>query len=601
MDFRFSSQGLLVILLCGFAITAQAADGFYSESSTPMTAARDIASADFDNDTLEDAVVVHGRDSIVDDQTPTFFLQNISTGLSLPISGSGAGLVGNRVAAADFNNDGNIDLVISGGDRLSSGGTVSYINSATAVYFNTGNWTSGTGFDFNAPTVLGSPEYAPELTVGDIDGDLDIDIIVARNEFNVSSTSGTITIWVNQGGIQGGSLGTFSARPYQEANGPYSEVTALTLANLSLLSQPDLIISRDISNIGSTSVHIALNDGAGNFSTQTSGLPYNIDLGAVRVNDANLIGRDYLGLAIGKGARSAVYQIIRATGSAPTDYSETASLGLNPQNIQRVIATNALGTGDSGLVLIGDFDSDPTSGTAATGVYTSPSPGVYETNQQCLLDNISLARAGVNLATDPIEFSAKDDLLILSDNQLYRLFNNANPVTSQCCTTNLIYIQPFVSFDTRSSPAVREADERSPAVWLDSFNTLVQLRTSLMPQTPGGQRYAAHYATHESQLLDIFIQDPAVANTWKNVLSSWNPAMQSLIDHTDDQYILSGMQMADLQTYLQLLEPYAGVGDTVTAELALLAPLNSYAGGSLRDFRQATIGLDAIFSDGFEQ
>ena len=248
---------------------------FFPLPSGNFPGATDLAVGDFNGDMNDDFVMIFGIDDevVFPVATPNFYLQT-NAGI-FNVVRNGNPVVGSRVAAADFNGDTFIDLVITGGDTANS----LVFPSSTAVYFNSGDWSVNTGFDFDAPLVLGQLQYAPELVVGDYDGDGDVDIILGVSE---PGGFGTVVIWINQGYAQAGTEGTFQSVNYIESAGPYSEITALSLGQVSITNSTlDLMFARENTN----KFKIALNDNLGGFSTTTT----DISVNGTAVNDIQMV------------------------------------------------------------------------------------------------------------------------------------------------------------------------------------------------------------------------------------------------------------------------------------------------------------------------
>lgn len=119
---------------------------------------------DLDNDGLADLVVNQFQSNNI------FILKNLggtNFSFSAPIVITALGTL-NDITTADFNNDGKLDLV-----------TTSTFNNQILVLFN----TSAGSISFGAPQTLTTSNGPWGLDVGDIDGDKDVDIIVAnRNQ-----------------------------------------------------------------------------------------------------------------------------------------------------------------------------------------------------------------------------------------------------------------------------------------------------------------------------------------------------------------------------------------------------------------------------------
>jgi hypothetical protein len=109
------------------------------------------------------------------------------------------GATGNGVALGDLDGDGDIDALVAN-DYASFGGNVE----ANQVWLNQGDGT------FTPGQTLGNFN-GHAVALGDLDGDGDLDAVIAGSEGNL--------VWVNQGGAQAGQAGTFASGALLGSNG----------------------------------------------------------------------------------------------------------------------------------------------------------------------------------------------------------------------------------------------------------------------------------------------------------------------------------------------------------------------------------------------
>ncbi|MCH7779926.1 MAG: VCBS repeat-containing protein [Acidobacteria bacterium] len=146
----------------------------------------DIDLGDLDNDGDLDAVAMgDGRNSIFFNQGG---VQGATTGIfQLGTDDDWIGNLSRGVKIGDLDNDNDLDLVIVG-----LGGMLTYIND--------GNLQGGTLGSFTLGSIFGL-FTGVNVDVGDIDSDGDLDIVgISDND---------VRTFLNQGGAQGGTLGTF--------------------------------------------------------------------------------------------------------------------------------------------------------------------------------------------------------------------------------------------------------------------------------------------------------------------------------------------------------------------------------------------------------
>jgi hypothetical protein len=186
------------------------------------TSASDVLLANLTGSALPELVVVRGDGTV-------FFHDNTAGSFGAARAVDSGGPV-TAVASADFNRDGNGDLVVA--RTVPSAGGVP----ANSIYVG-----DGAG-QFTAAAQLGAAPTIAVLT-GDVDADGDDDVVAVN-------ATGAHQLFVNSGN------GTFSqhARLLVSRN-----ATAATLARIGAAQNLDLVVG------GADGLHVFLNDGLGNF------------------------------------------------------------------------------------------------------------------------------------------------------------------------------------------------------------------------------------------------------------------------------------------------------------------------------------------------
>jgi uncharacterized repeat protein (TIGR01451 family) len=318
--------------------------------------------ADFNNDGKIDLAVPNGSANTV-----SVFLGN-GDGTFQPQASYNAGPSGNAYAAAvgDFNADGNPDLVVSNvGNGLAT----------ISVLMGNGDGT------FQLPVTHAVGNYPSAVVVGDFNGDGNADIAVADRDDN------TISVLLGNGD------GTFQAQTtYASGNSP------IALVALSLKGDGDLDLVA--ANASDNTLSVLIGNGDGTFQAQatyavgTSPVALaaadlngdgNVDLVAVNASD------NTLSVLLGNGNGTLQPQMTYSTGNSPAavvttdldgdgkvdlvvsnggDNTLSVLLGKGDGTFQPAIAI-PVGAGPGGLAA-GDYNGDGLADVASIG-NTAPS------------------------------------------------------------------------------------------------------------------------------------------------------------------------------------------------------------------------------------
>jgi hypothetical protein len=262
-DFNHSGhQGLAVGLFNNqaAAILFGHGDGTFTTSTTlvnargmPLTS---MAAADFNGDGNLDLLTLGGINGL----SPVALLGYGRGAFNSVLQNFE--IVGNSMAAGDFNRDGKFDLVIDSEDLLAGVGVEQVVLGNGDGTFTPGSSPNGRGF----------------VTVGDFNGDSKLDLALCDSSTNM------LTIFLGDGG------GNFTASDF-----------------LGVGSQPDAIVAGDFNNDGKLDVAIAnnadhtiallLGNGDGTFAF-ASGSPYGVGKGPFAVTAADFNGDGKLDLAV---------------------------------------------------------------------------------------------------------------------------------------------------------------------------------------------------------------------------------------------------------------------------------------------------------------
>jgi hypothetical protein len=230
-------------------------DGFgnFTETSTPIDGNQfgDAATADFDGDGNADVVISGEPDSFSPEQTVVYF--GDGTG-GFPRQTTLQGLSRSSLAVGDLNNDGNVDLVASGRDGTSTG--------VTRVYLGDGQG----GFMASGAQVAGG--IASGLDLGDVDRDGNLDLVITNADQGSGQGRGTL-LYLGDG-AGGFTLSTVTLDPIDFGLGSGARSSA-TFADFSGDGALDLVVAGPDDNF-QPSATLYEGDGQGGFTDVQGGL-----------------------------------------------------------------------------------------------------------------------------------------------------------------------------------------------------------------------------------------------------------------------------------------------------------------------------------------
>ena len=210
-----------------------------------------------------------------------------------PVNATQTGTSHNRVVAADFNGDGNIDLATERSVAFNAGTGTAFIN---PVAISTG----ATGF----------------MDAGDIDGDGDIDIVAPTN-------SGDIRILRNNGN------GTFAAPTTVSFSGTIFSASSVALGDFD--GDGDLDAAATV-GFGVGTVAILTNDGAGNFSAGVN-VATNSNSGSSDVEAADIDNDGDLDLLVTKNFFQSDVVVLRNLGNGNFAPAGVVTVGGAPSSV----------------------------------------------------------------------------------------------------------------------------------------------------------------------------------------------------------------------------------------------------------------------------
>lgn len=336
------------------------------------------ALADFNQDGFLDLAVSGSTGSSSNPSSVAIFLNNGGGIFSLQTTLSASGLAA-AVEAGDFNADGTIDIAVAGTNN-NFGIVVVFLNDGFGNFSNAGNFSVG-----------GSPR---DLEVADFNGDGISDILSTNTNSSVSILLGS-----SSNNFQVPTNFVFSTSSFS--------TPLVAVGDVNNDGRPDLVIS----SLDSNSISFALNNG-GSFSTPIGTTLPDPNLRVRTLVVGQVVGNDNVDVIIGVGggfsdsiSEIAIFQvngsgvfnltnpIISPTGSAPVALTLA---DINNDGRNDILSAN--GTSGDIAVLINDGDR-----FGPMTVQTNPFPGVIATadfNADGNLDTITGAQISTGSANN---------------------------------------------------------------------------------------------------------------------------------------------------------------------------------------------------------
>ncbi len=307
----------------------------FSVGSNPPS----VTVEDFNNDGNLDLVVAN-----ISSDNVSVLLGNGSGGFGAA-SNFGVGSSPGSVTVGDFNKDGNLDLVVAnaGSDDIS-------------VLLGNGSGGFGAASNFN----VGSTPYS--ATVGDFNKDGNLDLAVANSGVN------TVSVLLGNG-----SGGFAVSTSFIVGNNPYS----VAVGDFNKDGNPDLVVA----NAGSNSISVLLGNGAGSFGAASNfgvgNTPYSLTVGDFN-EDGNSdlavtnIGSNSVSVLLGNGSGGFGGVTSFGVGSSPYsvivgDFDKDGNSDLAVANADSDNISVLLGNGNGNFAAASNFGVGSTPNSVAVG------------------------------------------------------------------------------------------------------------------------------------------------------------------------------------------------------------------------------------------
>ncbi|MBW7883635.1 MAG: VCBS repeat-containing protein, partial [Caldilineaceae bacterium] len=456
---------------------------------------------------------------------------------------------GLSAALGDLDGDGDLDAVVS------------YLDITVRVWLNGAPGGPAGTFQL-AQTLAGAPPIVDEVILADIDGDLDLDVVLA-------SAFGS-EVWLN--GAAGDPAGRF-----RSSGKEYSSATRIDVGDVDLDGDLDILFTGWAESV------LWLNgnngDPAGVFR---KGQVFHDLTGALPTDGA-------LGDLDGDGDLDAFFAFKSPPDSPHGNEIWFNGAGGNPTGTFSN-SNQSLRNHGSGAVVLGDLNGDgdldawiatnDLSNRSQTDlIWLNRGNGTGQIPELCLGSTPSLYVALGDLDGD-------DDLDAFAgsffDDSIW--LNNEGDICFCVAWWLLEGESPFT-----------KGSEPRPAAAVETLQTYRSLRDTLLWKTRTGQHYAQQYERLNPEVFALLSTNSALRNEGSALLQMWQPNLQALLDGQGDGATISAAQMQAIASFLDNLSAAGSpaLQQAIASELANLPPLSSFAGKTMSE-AQRTVLNDTI-------
>ncbi|OUC09465.1 hypothetical protein RY27_02700 [Litorilinea aerophila] len=595
--------------------------GVFADSGQNLGAESGVAVAlgDVDGDADLDAFVLN-------DGLPAKIWLN-SGGL---FTDSGQSLVvdlGLAVALGDLDGDSDLDAFVVGN-----------VGRADTVWLNQGGDQGGApGVFVDSGQTLG-PGGNTAVSLGDVDNDGDLDALVG--DFGGS------TLWLNQGGLQGGAAGVFA----QGTTLGSANSLAVVLADLDGDAALDAFLANDgpdqvwlqqggvlansgqsLGNAASRGVALADLDGDADLDAFVSVTGPNL----VWLNQGGVFSSS--GLALGSAASEAValgdldgdgaIDAFVANWGAPNKVWLNQTAPPDPQADLMVQASGPVAINIAGTNLVDHKATVTNLGpvTATNVSLTLDTSRIHEISSindafgRCFPPNdgeicsypffgsgvnhsvnIEYSVVAMNNSVDIYRGGVTSQFSVNSDTTDPNPGNNWAQVGTDIydCDMAACWLEEF--FCVLSFPASSMRSDSSGLISQAIAATQVafdlplyyRVRDEILAGSPNGQHYTDLYYTHNAEITTLVLSNTTVMSQALQTIQIWEPNLRALVEGQGDSATITAAQIQAMDDFLQTMSALGSpaLQAAITEERAKLPALNTFVGMSMAQARSSVVG-----------
>lgn len=526
---------------------------------------------------------------------------------------SGSPQVGVAAEFADFDRDGDLDIVVAGGALYLGGGVMQ--DQPSVLYANLGNR------QFSNAIPLGSINRSAGIAVLDWSNDGASDVVL-------SHADGTLSIFQNMSSTPG----SFSFEHVQtlSVGGLDAQHARVSAIRLDADNRLDLVVLRSQSLPFFPLAGVAYYRNTGSSPAFTLAHNYALPLGTpndLAVGDFDGNGLDDVALAASMP--------ISAVNPPPDELRQSASrlllsfAGVVPLIVESPARFPPL---QDQRVEVADFNDDqapdllmihnpcppyqwlqsscPEPDYAAMTVWLQ-TDGSFQTNRQFL--GSTLGANAISEITDLTGDGLVDMVVIgparsADATAAEHLRASRGAVQSATAFPNNPPLRGWEQCLAQWFFMLRDSATRSEASAGDSLRYPIDLgaysrvRDQLMPASNSGARLHARYNAFSSEIIDLAMAHPALALAAGSTLSQWSQPVRALLNGDGQAYTVNQDMIDAVNSSLLLMSQHGSIAlqEVIADERSRLPPLQSLVGLDMDAFLAITLPNSRLFSDGFE-